>query len=215
VDLKSTGPRGPWGFESLALRHSNQQVVDHDSTGVAALVVGLLTTIQRLDREHGYRLLDHLGNLFREHRLRRLEGDAAANSWLISQLQELDLPDRRRWRTLQDDVILIRRYDTLQQQLRPIFREHASDARRRLQRAARIVSAITGHLRLADQLPTNPKLAQFCQEILNVTGSLCQNCARTIGHYRLPTGTTRSSGIGQEPDLVTNGVRWCPIVPSI
>jgi hypothetical protein len=22
VDLKSTGPRGPWGFESLALRHS-------------------------------------------------------------------------------------------------------------------------------------------------------------------------------------------------
>jgi hypothetical protein len=21
VDLKSTGPRGPWGFESLALRH--------------------------------------------------------------------------------------------------------------------------------------------------------------------------------------------------
>jgi len=31
VDLKSTGPRGPWGFESLALRHSNQEVVDHRS----------------------------------------------------------------------------------------------------------------------------------------------------------------------------------------
>src|SRR5207245_9592068 len=29
VDLKSTGPRGPWGFESLALRHSDQQVVNH------------------------------------------------------------------------------------------------------------------------------------------------------------------------------------------
>src|SRR5712664_254299 len=31
-NLKSTGPQGPWGFESLALRHSNQQVVRQGSS---------------------------------------------------------------------------------------------------------------------------------------------------------------------------------------
>lgn len=143
----------------------------HDCPDFAgALVVGLLATISRLDREHGNRLLDHLENVLREHRLRRLEGDAAAHSWLISQLQQLELPDRRKWRTLQDDVILVKQYDALQRQLRPIFRELSSDARKRLQRAAPIVSAIIGRPKPADQLPTNPKLAQFCQEILNVTG---------------------------------------------
>ena len=43
--------------------------------------------------------------------------------------------------------------------------------------------------------------------------SLCQNCARTIGHYQARTGTSAAEAAGQDAEVVANGVRSWPIVP--
>ena len=144
-----------------------------------ALIIGLLVTIWRLDRLYGDRLRDHIEDLLKQHRLRSLAGRGAADVWLRRELKRLALPDRRKWRTLRDDVTLVRRYDALQRQLRLIFR-FPLDGRRRNKRAAPVVSAITGEPRSADQLPENENLAAFCQEVLGVTGVTLSRARRRV-----------------------------------
>jgi hypothetical protein len=50
-------------------------------------------------------------------------------------------------------------------------------------------------------------VAAGVRERTGSSNSLCQNCARTIGHYRIPTGTIVERTSGQGPEIVANGGR--------
>jgi hypothetical protein len=57
------------------------------------------------------------------------------------------------------------------------------------------------------QVRLEDAVAAGVRERKGSSNSLCQNCARTIGHYRIPTGTLVERTSGQRPEIVANGVR--------
>jgi len=105
--------------------------------------------------------------LFQDFELRETrDGETAAQQWLITQLRNPRLPDFRKGKSLNDDKVLVNRFNKLKDAMEPIFVQHRRDADARRRKAAPIVSKILQRTVTPQELPSTQQVALFCSEVL-------------------------------------------------
>ncbi len=108
--------------------------------------------------------------LFQEFELRETrDGETAAQQWLVTQLRNPSLPDLRRGKSLDDDRVLVNRFNKLKDKMRPIFARHRRDADARRREAAPIVSRILQRTVTPQELPPTRQVALFCSDVLGAS----------------------------------------------
>lgn len=108
------------------------------------------------------------------------DGVNPAREWVLSQLVNPRLLDRRHGRSLPDDRLLIARYDVLKEELRPVFEACRRNPHNRNLRAAPIVSKILGRTFLPADLPSSPTVGRYCRDLLNAFPQLLARARKRV-----------------------------------
>ena len=116
-----------------------------------------------------------------EHTLRvSRDGETAAKSWLLAEVRNPRLPDLRKGKSLSDDPALVRRYENLKVDLKPVFRQFRQNTSRRNQAAAPIVSRILGRNVTPDWSWVTGNLTEFCMERLKTNAVRLSRARRRL-----------------------------------
>ena len=122
---------------------------------------GLLSFVQsHMPESFAKRHQAWFDGLFQEFNLRATrDGETAAQQWLITQLRNPRLPDFRKGKSLDDDKVLVARFNKLKDAMEPIFVQHPRDADARRRKAAPIVFKILQRTVTPQELPSMRQVA--------------------------------------------------------
>jgi hypothetical protein len=134
---------------------------------------GPLKIVEQLRPSYGPRCrqwIDDLGDQYGDHLLR--DGSAEALGWLMAQVSDPKLPDRRRGKSAVEDEALLRKLRSLKTALAPMFRDTKGSPKTRLMRIGPVVSEVLGRPWKPPHTVTgNEPLTAFCYDLLGTSAA--------------------------------------------
>ena len=143
---------------------------------------GLLSIVQsHMPKPFAKRLRTWIDGLLQEFELRgSRDGDTSAQQWLVAQLRNPCLPDLRKGKSLDEDKVLVGRFNKLKEAMAPIFARHRKDAFARRREAAPIVSKILKRTVTPEDLLPTRAVSQFCYDVLGTSSVRLSRASRRL-----------------------------------
>jgi hypothetical protein len=137
-----------------------------------------------LNSQYARRYLRFVSHLREEYRIRSAETPSAADYWLLSQIDQMSLPDERHDKSHYRDHALVTSYDALREAFRDEFRHRplADSARAKL---ADLASHALGKKITPDDLPVPGSLtvSDYCFELLETNATRLSRARGRLRDY--------------------------------
>jgi len=176
-------------FQSHPLREPDDRLVDLSNAFSLLLttwIVADFRLLALLSKNYAARYRQFMDNLRSQYRIRCSKNPNTASHWLLGQIDRMELPDFRRYKTHQDDLTLVNSYDALKKAFAPAFRSTSRDDRFRAT-LAKLATVAVGRRINAEDLedPTGASLSDYCQLVLHTSAVNLSRARQRLRKYNL------------------------------